>query len=202
MRVGIVAFALLLCMPLHASMASDTFNPVGGISLSAPQDQRLTKWLEKTSSEIHHLRWSRNAKVRKWYETMQALPARNPQALFLSVNTLNNAMIPYKAESAGKDEWQTPFETITQGGDCEDIALLKATALVMKGWPKAKISLVLGRLERAGGKKQDHAVLGVLGLDQKVVLLNNTQPASMVLDMLPATKVQKNIATAAGAVAE
>jgi predicted transglutaminase-like cysteine proteinase len=41
-----------------------------------------------------------------------------------SINTWVNKTVKFKAHDP-KNVWQTPYETLTKGGDCEDYALLK-----------------------------------------------------------------------------
>jgi predicted transglutaminase-like cysteine proteinase len=56
------------------------------------------------------------------------------------------------------DYWADPETTILEGGDCEDIALLKASVLQRFGWPAERKHLLVGLLTERGNQ-ESHAVL-------------------------------------------
>ena len=58
------------------------------------------------------------------------------------------------------DYWADPETTLTEGGDCEDIALVKAATLHRFDWPTDRMHLLVGILTERG-KKESHAVLMV-----------------------------------------
>jgi predicted transglutaminase-like cysteine proteinase len=60
------------------------------------------------------------------------------------------------------DHWKTPTETLAEGGDCEDYAILKFYALLDLGVPNDNMRILV---------MQDHAVLAVR-LDDWVILDN------------------------------
>ena len=58
------------------------------------------------------------------------------------------------------DVWAPPLNTLTLGGDCEDIALVKRWGLVRLGFRPEDLALVVG-LSTLQRPPQPHAVLGV-----------------------------------------
>ena len=68
----------------------------------------------------------------KWDRVKDEHLSRNYQAYGeATAMGMANGMMFYAGESAGKDEWQTPKETIDRGrGDCEDWAILVRSLLI------------------------------------------------------------------------
>lgn len=70
-----------------------------------------------------------------------------------------------------KDYWAAPDEFYQRGGDCEDYAIAKMMALVVRGVPESDLMLMVGK-RRADGEM--HAVLEVR-LDGKEYVLDNNE---------------------------
>ena len=72
------------------------------------------------------------------------------------------------------DIWATPVNTLTIGGDCEDIALVKRWGLNRLGVPDAEIYLIIG-VTLTTTPPSGHAVLGVKAGEGDVWILDSLQ---------------------------
>ena len=88
-------------------------------------------------------------------------------------NLFINEFVEYRDDYSlyGKDHWATIAETIDRGGDCEDIALIKAVALRHQGFPVDKMGLVVGYVQFRG-RRVAHAVLLVEINNERYILDN------------------------------
>ena len=98
------------------------------------------------------------------------------------VNEIVNGAIRYRSDESlyGKlDHWATPAETLERAsGDCEDLAILKMTALIRAGVPADSLSLVVLRDNRRG---VFHAVLAAT-IASGTYILDNA-PARVAMDV-------------------
>jgi predicted transglutaminase-like cysteine proteinase len=68
------------------------------------------------------------------------------------------------------DHWSAPFETLnSMAGDCEDYAIIKYAALLIAGFPKDSVKIIIWRSQMPA---EDHAVVAVW-VDQQWLILNN-----------------------------
>ena len=72
------------------------------------------------------------------------------------------------------DVWSPPADTLTRGGDCEDIALVKFWGLERLGVASSDLFLILG-LSLVYKPPEGHAVLGVRLPDGHFAILDNLQ---------------------------
>jgi predicted transglutaminase-like cysteine proteinase len=84
------------------------------------------------------------------------------------------------------DIWATPVNTLTIGGDCEDIALVKRWGLNRLGVPDAELYLIIG-VTLTTTPPSGHAVLGVKAGEGDVWILDSlrnkvTRPAESTLE--------------------
>ncbi|MEZ5848384.1 MAG: transglutaminase-like cysteine peptidase [Geminicoccaceae bacterium] len=77
------------------------------------------------------------------------------------VNRVVNSL-PFWSEPEGSDDWQSPLETWRVGGDCEDLALLKAAMLAEAGFAPTDMRLIVADVPYWGL----HAFLGVRAGDR------------------------------------
>ncbi|MEZ5824043.1 MAG: transglutaminase-like cysteine peptidase [Geminicoccaceae bacterium] len=77
--------------------------------------------------------------LRSLIDEARSLPRGD--AVYL-VNRMVNSL-PFSPEPAGFDRWQSPIATWRQGGDCEDLALLKAAILAEVGFAPEDLRLVV-----------------------------------------------------------
>jgi predicted transglutaminase-like cysteine proteinase len=99
---------------------------------------------------------------------LSALPIRE------RVARVNDAMnrLPYVTSLANwhdPDHWETPFEFLARGGQCEDYAIAKFMALAASGVPERDLRLVV---VRDTVKALDHAIL-VVYVDGDPLVLDN-----------------------------
>lgn len=89
------------------------------------------------------------------------------------VNSMVNNGLRYRTDQSlyGKlDYWATPSEILARaGGDCEDFAILKMTALIGAGVPASSLSLVVLRVS---GRGTLHAILAVATSSGNFILDN------------------------------
>ena len=100
------------------------------------------------------------------------------------VNAAVNAAILYQSDRTlyGElDHWATPQESLSRaGGDCEDFAILKMTALLRAGVPANSMSLVV---LRDSGRGVYHAVLAVATGSGNLILDNTRAEVAMDTDL-------------------
>jgi predicted transglutaminase-like cysteine proteinase len=110
---------------------------------------------------------------------LAALPLRE------RVERVNAALngVPYVSAAANwndPDHWETPFEFLAKGGQCEDYAIAKIMALAATGVPEEALRLVVVRDERLS---LDHAV-AVVYVDGEALVLDN-----QLGDVMPAARI-------------
>ncbi|MGR6429768.1 transglutaminase-like cysteine peptidase [Rhizobium sp. PAMB 3174] len=102
---------------------------------------------------------SREQQLERIVSTAKSMPFADRLS---AVNRAVNGMIAYTSDKAlyGKrDYWAKPSETLQLGkGDCEDLALLKMTALKAMGVPEKSMSIVVLKITN---RNIFHAVLAV-----------------------------------------
>jgi|GEM_PF-4221517 len=107
-----------------------------------------------------------------WTRELSSLSNHAKMDILLTVNKSVNALI-YKSDSVNygySDYWATPSEMLSNGGDCEDFALLKYASLMALGFDSDDMRIVIGRLQ--GGSA--HSVLTVK-LDHTIYVLDSAQ---------------------------
>ena len=78
--------------------------------------------------------------------------------LLKSTLTMIRDDIEYEAEEPNADVWQTYAESISNGGDCEDMVLAMYEVLLAKGFSDFDLCFVAGKLHRSG---EMHMVLEI-----------------------------------------
>lgn len=137
---------------------------------------RFLTWRDESLSEIQRLRSTTHPKVVAWREAIRAIRPKDDVDLMQQINAITNNAVTYIDDYAHyqKDYWAPPYETLTEGGDCEDLALLKVAALYMHKWPvKQKANILVGYIQ-SNGREIAHAVLEVDIGGQRYVLRNFT----------------------------
>lgn len=115
--------------------------------------------------------------VQRWRQGLDALQGKPPLQQLDGVNRLVNRSVNYLADYEHwkrLDRWGYPYETLTEGGDCEDFALLKAESLRRLGWAPERLQLLIGysTITRPPGQ---HAVLLATLDDGAQVILDNAE---------------------------
>ena len=151
--------------------------------------QRLARWNHDAEAELTKLEESTHPKVVSWLKAVKALDHHEGLALITAINSLTNEAVAYvdDYQHYHKDYWAPPYETLVEGGDCEDIALLKAVALHIHGWDvKERAHILIGMIDFKG-KPTAHAVLEVDrgdGVHHVMRSINNSVPTFDEMDKI------------------
>jgi predicted transglutaminase-like cysteine proteinase len=130
---------------------------------NAKIEARLSNWASRTRLHADHMNISKHPKIIKWREQLTELDFHDEISSFIKLNRMINEDITYIDDYHHfhkTDYWADPETALTEGGDCEDIALVKAATLRRFDWPDDKVHLLAGFLTERG-KKESHAVLMV-----------------------------------------
>lgn len=106
------------------------------------------------------------AAAKRYRSWVEAAKKASRGKLLTTLNTTVNQGIRHQFEKDG-DIWKSPLETLREGGDCEDFAILKMELLKMAGVPAADLRIVVGNRDGQG-----HTVLAVKQ-DEKWLILDN-----------------------------
>lgn len=121
--------------------------------------------------------------VREFQGDLAAMQGLSLTAMARKVNTLVNKT-PYIEDSQKwgvSDYWATPVEFLNRGGDCEDFAISKYTALRMLGVPEERLRVAIVHDIQ---KNIPHAVLIVYTDDGAMILDNQSSEARLARDMI------------------
>ncbi len=128
---------------------------------NAKIESRLQGWMTRAKEHAHNLEHSTHYRIAQWRAQLDSVEFSHELPALQALNSLVNADIVYTDDYTHfhkKDYWADPETTLEEGGDCEDIALVKAASLHRLGWPVDRMQLLVGLLiER--GRPESHAVL-------------------------------------------
>lgn len=106
----------------------------------------------------------------KWEALLITLADKPVMEQIAEINDFFNAM-PYVSDMDNYgvvDLWQTPYELMERGGDCEDYAIAKYISLKRLGVPEDRLRLLVVRDQKLGGII--HAVLEVkVGSEMRIL---------------------------------
>lgn len=162
-----------------ASTANSAFRPVGAYPALFGSDEKrsynlsaFTKWTGMFDRFESAMRTSHGQKaMQNWTNELRGLSGLPLEVMAERVNRMVN-QVTYVEDSAnwGKsDYWAHPIEFFARGGDCEDYAIAKYTALRALGVPEERLRIAI-----VHDKKKDipHAVL-IVYTDSGALLLDN-----------------------------
>lgn len=114
---------------------------------------------------------SGGAEISKFRQDLQALRNLPLNQMVTRVNSMMNAKryVTDNANYGQNDYWATPVEFFKRGGDCEDFAIAKYTALKALGVPESRLRIAIVQDMQ---KNIPHAVL-IVYTDQGPMLLDN-----------------------------
>ena len=138
-------------------------------------EARLSDWLERARLHADRMTTSDHPKMVHWREQLAQLDFSDEAAALKQLNKFINEDITYLDDYHHfhkADYWADPETTLLEGGDCEDIALVKASVLQRFGWPAERQHLLVGLLTERG-KKESHAVLLVETSDGDQLVLRS-----------------------------
>lgn len=111
----------------------------------------------------------------KWEALLTSLKGRPLKEKMQEVNRFFNA-IPYVEDIHNfgmQDYWQTPYELMKNGGDCEDYAIAKYISLKRLGVAESSMRIMIVQDNNLGGIM--HAVLEVRSGNQRYLLDNQAK---------------------------
>lgn len=162
-----------------ASTANVAFRPVSAYpSLFGSDEKRsynlspFTKWTSMFDRFDAAMKTADGQKkMASWKNELQTVSGLPLEVMAERINSMVN-QVRYIEDSAnwGKsDYWETPIEFFSRGGDCEDFAITKYTALRALGVPEERLRIAI-----VHDKKKDipHAVL-IVYADSGALLLDN-----------------------------
>ncbi len=174
--VGVIA--QLLASPAVASIHEHSTSPFYARQRSSDDISAFSKWTHLlTRYAEQHEQAARECigaacKNQQWEALLKRLATAPRPTQIDALNRFFNAM-PYLTDPDNygiDDRWQTPYELMARGGDCEDYAIAKYISLRRLGISQSAMRIIVV----ADGKKNGalHAVLEVT-LDGNVMLLDN-----------------------------
>jgi len=107
----------------------------------------------------------------RWRALVERLRALPPRERVMAANTELNG-VRYVAATTNWGDlgyWETPYEFLARGGQCQDYAIAKYLALAESGLPLAELRFVVVRDKQ---KALDHAVT-IVDLDGESLVLDN-----------------------------
>ncbi len=107
----------------------------------------MRDWIRRTHLHSSHLENSPHKAIASWRHQLQEVSFDNEFNGLSRFNALINNNVVYRDDYAHyhqKDYWAEPDVVLEEGGDCEDIALLKAASLLRLKWPPERMQLLVG----------------------------------------------------------
>lgn len=120
---------------------------------------------------------------KQWEKLLTRLKGKPLPEKIEAVNRFFNAVayVSDKENFGIDDYWQTPFEMMSNGGDCEDYAIAKYISLKRLGVPESAMRILVVKDRNLDGTV--HAMLEVK-MDKKAYILDNQAKS-----VLPVAKV-------------
>jgi len=128
------------------------------------------------------LRTSDHKKIVRWRKQLDTLKNKPPLEQLKWVNYFVNEDVKYIHDYEHwkkRDKWGFPLETLEEGGDCEDFAMLKIVSLHYLGWSDENLMVLVG-YSLMTSTAHSHAILLVTMENENQLLLD-----SLELDILP-----------------
>ena len=150
-------------------------------------ESRLSNWYDRARLHYDQMNTSTNPRIVAWREQLVELDFQYEVTALKKMNEFVNADVDYVDDYHHfhkADYWAEPETVLTEGGDCEDIALVKAATLRRFNWPGDKMHLLVGFLTERG-KKESHAVLLVETSEGEQLVMR-----SITADVVPLSEFQ------------
>lgn len=159
-RISIILTVLLLILVTPAySRINDTYEQVH--INNKELEARVAEWNKRAILHHDSMNISPHPKIVKWREQLVTLDFNDEYSGLLAMNKIINENVRYVDDYHHyhkSDYWADPETTLVEGGDCEDIALVKAAVLYRFNWPSDRKKLLVGYLMESG-RKESHALL-------------------------------------------
>ena len=147
----------------------------------------MRDWIRRSQQHRRHLESSDHHAIASWRHQLEEAHFEDELAGLARLNAIINGDVVYRDDYSHyhrKDYWAEPDVVLEEGGDCEDIALLKAASLLRLNWPAHRMQLLVGYLVE-GGRKESHAVLMVITRDGRQVVMRSTSNEVVHPDHFP-----------------
>lgn len=147
----------------------------------------MRDWLKRAQQHRQHLEQSPHATLATWRHQLQDIHFVDELEGLRRLNATINGDVLYRDDYSHyhkKDYWAEPDVVLEEGGDCEDIALLKAASLMRLRWPAGRMQLLVGYLVE-NGRRESHAVLLVITREGHQVVMRSTTDEVVPPDRFP-----------------
>lgn len=141
-------------------------------------ERLLEQGLGSLDVEEPELLASTEPHVVSWRRQVLALRGRPELETITEVNLAANERVRYISDYEHwqvRERWGFPIEALEEGGDCEDIALLKMESLHLLGFDMERMHLLVGTSDLSG-RTEGHAVLMVTLADKAQLILDSATP--------------------------
>ncbi|HTK83622.1 MAG TPA: transglutaminase-like cysteine peptidase [Patescibacteria group bacterium] len=131
--------------------------------------------------------------VHKWQNQLRSAQGLPLKEMAQRVNEIMNAR-PYIEDNVNwgaSDYWETPFEFLSRGGDCEDFAIAKYASLRMLGVPESRLRIAIVKDLQRG---IPHAILILYDGSDALILDNQNaqvRAASMISRYQPIFSINR-----------
>lgn len=172
----------LVVESLPAAPSKDSNNPFVKARQTISRDLKaFTKWIS-VQQQYEEQKQSLTASCTteecdnvKWEKLLSRLQGQPVATQMREVNAFFNAM-PYINDAANwgtNDRWNTPYELMERGGDCEDYAIAKYLSLKRLGISASNMRIMIVQDQKLGGVI--HAVLEVTINNTRYLLDNQAK---------------------------
>jgi len=174
-RACLLAIFATLMLSFAAAARADDGGLFGTSEIFSSNSAAFTKWngvVARSASESCADLRAGDPCPTQWWQNFVAELARLPlsERVVRANEVLNR--VPYVSAVANwgdPDHWETPYEFLARGGQCEDYAIAKYMALAASGVPEKSLRLVV---VRDTYRSLDHAVAVVM-VDGEALVLDN-----------------------------
>lgn len=184
-RAGQIQDATARISLVHTSFKQANYHPrlFGSTEKRSQSLKAFTKWtgmFERFNAALNSN--SGQGEIGKFKKDLQALKGLSLDKMVERVNRMMNAK-RYVSDSSNygqNDYWATPVEFFKKGGDCEDYAIAKYTALRALGVPESRLRIAIVQDLQ---KNVPHAIL-IVYTDQGAMALDNQSQSVTSVDRI------------------
>ncbi|HPF78065.1 MAG TPA: transglutaminase-like cysteine peptidase [Alphaproteobacteria bacterium] len=182
-RAGQIQDATARISLVQQSFEKASYHPklFGSTEKRSTSLKAFTKWttmFERFNASLNSS--SGSAEITKFQRDLQELKGMPLNKMVVRVNDMMNAKryVTDQANYGQTDYWATPVEFLKRGGDCEDYAIAKYTALKALGVPENRLRIAIVQDLQ---KNVPHAIL-IVYTDQGAMVLDNQMKAPVSVD--------------------
>lgn len=182
-RAGQIQDATARISLVQQSFEKASYHPklFGSTEKRSTSLKAFTKWttmFERFNASLNSN--SGSGEISKLQRDLQELKDMPLNKMVVRVNDMMNAKryVTDQANYGQTDYWATPVEFLNRGGDCEDYAIAKYTALKALGVPENRLRIAIVQDLQ---KNVPHAIL-IVYTDQGAMVLDNQMKAAVSVD--------------------